>query len=443
MIRILQFWYNAAVVVFFPLIMVGLALRYRARFFKHCFENFSQRMGKLPLNFAESITGNVIWLHAASVGELVMLKPLIHELKTRFLNHHLIISTITPEAYRMAVTSHLGEYVVYAPIDLVWPVRRAVRKIRPKLLLLAEAEFWPNLIIESAQTGTIIGVVNTRISDKAFRFMRLVRWWYRILLSQVTFFAARDEEDRQRVISFGIEKDRVVLTGNIKYDAVSVPRIAEHGLQQIYQRFSVPNNVPVIVFGSVHHAEIRMTRDSVKRLMDEFRSLHILIAPRHIEHVSLISRHLDSAGIPWRLFSTVNSTDHKDGSRIVIIDTIGDLVTAYRIAWVVFVGGSLMPKGGQNILEPALLEKPVLFGPHMHNFKSSARALIQCGGGVRVNNTQELETHCRRFLTNPQDRYSSGQRAQVAASGLRGATGKTIQLIREWYNPDRYLYEKI
>lgn len=430
----MRFIYNAGILILFPLIVVFLMLKYRVRFFKHFLNGVSQRLGSIPHDKDRGESQPVIWLHAASIGELNLLKPLIQSLKTRFLNHRIYISTVTPEALQVAKTSRIGDYVFLAPIDFGPFTRKVVRKVKPKLLLLAESEFWPNLIVESKKIGAVVGVVNTRVSDKAFYWLKLFRWWYAYVLSYIDFFCVRETEDEKRIIALGVKKDRVILTGNLKYDSISVSQSHPAELDALYKKFKLKSDDKILVCGSVHPGEIELILKACREVQKEIHSFKLIIAPRHIDKINQLESVFRKARMRMRLFSRSSITGEDHTAPFLILDTVGDLIPAYRIAQVVFVGGSLVPKGGQNIIEPALLEKPVVFGKFMDNFKESTRELLRCGGGMQVQNDTELAHTLIQLFSDVTMRTSMGRRAQAAAVGLKGATHATVRIITQWFD---------
>lgn len=428
----LRFIYNILIIVMLPLIMLVLMLKYRTRFAKYFFTNLDQRFGKLNLP-DECTKKPVIWLHASSVGELNMLKPLIAELRSTFLSHTIYLSTVTPEAVEEAKKIKLADFIFIAPLDIHFVARRVVRKIRPSLLLLAESEFWPNLIVEAKKIGTMVGVVNTRISDSSYKWMRYMKWWYRYILSYIDFFCIREKEDLNRILSLGIKKDRVKFTGNIKYDAVNLPAFMPEQIGEIYKKYYMMPEHFIFVCGSIHLKETRPIIRAFTEALRKYPTMKLILAPRHIEKAGEVAQMLKKNNISFRLHSKSGCDGENPLATCVILDTVGDLISAYRIATIVFVGGSLVPKGGQNIIEPALLEKPILFGPFMHNFKSSSQELLRCGGAVQIGNARELTAQLFDLLSDKTHRLSVGRRALSAASSLKGATMSTMSFIKKWY----------
>jgi len=422
--------YNLLVIILFPFIVIGLLFTYRLRFAKYFFIGINERLGMLSLP-AHTASQPALWLHASSVGELNMLKPLIAELKTRYLSHHIYLSTVTPEALEIARQEKLADVVFFAPLDISFIARKVIRRIRPQLLLLAESEFWPSLIIQSKKIGAKVGVVNARISDRAFRWMEFLSWWYRYLFSYIDFFGARTVEDKERIIALGVEKDRVELTGNIKYDTVQIQSLLPDKMEQIYKKLYLRPQQMVFVCGSIHPDESAYVLDAYQEAKKTFPTLSVVLAPRHIEKVPAIVKTAKNMQIPVRLQSQASRVGNNHFGPCLILDTIGDLIDTYRIATVVFVGGSLVRKGGQNIIEPALLEKPVIFGPHMNNFKFSAHELLRCGGAVQVKHAKELVYALTHLLSEYSLRMQIARRALSAASGLKGGSMNTVRLIRK------------
>ncbi|MFH2070255.1 MAG: glycosyltransferase N-terminal domain-containing protein [Elusimicrobiota bacterium] len=367
-----------------------------------------------------------IWVHAASVGEIklavLFIRRLVGTLGDKISDFNILMSTVTPDGYNVAKSSAAAEglpvkKIFFLPVDFYPFMRRAVKRIRPGILVLVETELWPNLILCADRAGARVVLINGRISDGSFRAFRSFRNFLKNILSGVDLFLMREASDVDKLIYLGVEPSRVVPAGNMKYDLtfqkkdVSVPK----------KYFGFSEDDRIFVAGSIREGEEKFLVDAFTGLKKKFSGLKFIIAPRHLNRAGFIKKLIDSAKIlPGEYF---------------IINAFGELIKAYSVADVVFVGGSLVPAGGQNVLEPALLEKPVIFGTHMGNFREPAGILKRSGGGIEVRDTAELVEKAGHLLSDPGFAKQCGINAGVAAAALSGVTDRNIESIK------KFLYE--
>ncbi|HEY0838615.1 MAG TPA: glycosyltransferase N-terminal domain-containing protein, partial [Vulgatibacter sp.] len=334
-----------------------------------------RRMGFHPQGWMRDAPRPRIWLHGASAGDLLALKPMVAELKRRFPGCTVVMSTLTNSGFQMA-KERLGEvdFVTYQPWDLPGATSRTVRAIDPDLLVLEYAEIWPNLIRAARRHGAKIALTNGRFAaDKLERYQRL----FALVgnpLANVDLFLMREDDEAERVLRLGAPAERVRVTGNTKFDTLAVagPAGGDDGLARA---IGFAADRPLFIAGSTHEGEEALLVPIFRRLREAHPALRFAIAPRYVERapriVSLAQSHGFTAGL--------RSKGAADAD-LVVVDTIGELSAAYRLATLVFVGGSFTNRGGQNILEPAAHGKPVLFGPNMKNFQDSVQALVGRGG---------------------------------------------------------------
>jgi 3-deoxy-D-manno-octulosonic-acid transferase len=390
--------------------------------------SLGQRLGR----FGEGLPREPrCWIHAVSVGEAATAVPLVEAITRRWPQLGIVMTTVTPTGARIVADRLAGRAVHrYFPIDLPGPVRRALDAVNPRFFLCMETELWPNLLRGLAARGVPSMIANGRISDRSFRRYRLVRFFTARMLAHVRVLAMQSEEDARRIIALGARPERVVVTGNIKNDLIP----PEGGGEALWQRLlGLDDGEPVWVAGSTHRGEEAIVLDVYLRLRARVPTLALVLAPRHPERVAEVERLVRERGLqPVRRSGLPKSQARGD---VIIVDTVGELAQIYRVASVVFVGGSLAPTGGHNMLEPALLRKPVLFGPHTTNFRESAELLLEAGGALLVRDGAELDAHMGALLVDAERRRLMGDAAFKAVAGRRGAITHTLELV------ERYLME--
>lgn len=381
-----------------------------------------------PLREALDRLNRPIWIHLVSVGEVLAARPLIEELRRRYPGKGWVITTVTETGRSLAQELLRGpqDRLLYLPWDFGPVVRRAVGRIRPSLFLVFETELWPALFDELARREVPIAVLNGRISPAAYKRYLWVRRWMEGVLSCVALFFTQSPQDARRYAGIGAAKDRIVVTGNLKWD-LKPPASSSNG--------AGPARVPGLLWtaGSTHPGEEKILMDVYRRLKSRFPGLRLLIAPRHPERVPEVEREAAAQGL-----ATVRKskrTGAETGDPVILLDTLGELASFYEISDVVFVGGSLVPHGGHNLVEPAVLGRPILSGPHLHNFQAISDALLQAKGMTVVPSGEELERALVRFLENPAMGREMGERARAVIDQHRGAAARTAELIALRWGP--------
>jgi 3-deoxy-D-manno-octulosonic-acid transferase len=387
---------------------------------------FRERMGRLPVYL--NVDGDrSIWVHAVSVGEVNAIRPLIPALKERFPRHRVFLSTTTMTGNAVAQKSVRDvDGLFYAPFDLPGPVRKALSTVNPALLLLVETEIWPNLIHEAHARGTRIAVVNGRISPRSFSRYRLVKRWLARVLAEVDLFLMQGEPHAERIREMGAPPERVEVTGNLKFDAVeagrapfSLARIITTGLRRR----------PLWVAGSTVTGEDEPVLPAFHRVRERVPEAMLVIAPRHPERFPEVPALIEAAGFRARRRSELDRGAWAPGD-VVLLDTLGELAQVYLFAAVVFVGGSLVPSGGHNILEPAGAGKPVIVGPHMENFREIEQQFLAAGALLQVPDADALGQAVVDVLTDEPLRKSLGAKARGLVEKNRGALMGTLDRLR-------------
>ena len=325
-----------------------------------------------------------------------------------------------------------ADAITFVPWDLPGATRRAVQAIAPDLLVLEYAEIWPNLIRAVKKSGALVAVTNGRLSPSRLPSYRLLFSLIGNPLAQIDLLLMREDEEAERALRLGAPLDRVWVTGNTKFDALLPPEKAAAGGEELARAFGFPAGAPVFICGSTHEGEEQALIDVFKRLLAEHPELRLVIAPRYIERAAKVKALAEDAGLKARLRT------EKPGPgappRVAVLDTIGELSLAYRLATLVFVGGSFTTRGGQNILEPAAQGKPVLFGPHMENFHDSVQVLVG-RGGIQVKDPDHLQRVAHELLARPEKMRELGELARSAVSQIRGASARNVGLMARLLEP--------
>jgi 3-deoxy-D-manno-octulosonic-acid transferase len=364
-----------------------------------------------------------IWLHGASAGDLLSLQPMMRELKARVPGCCIIVTTITNSGLAMARKKLAGvaDVVVYAPYDLPGPTRRAMAGLRPDLLVLEYTEIWPNLIRAAKRAGVRIALTNGRFDPEKISRYRLFFGAIGNPLRRIDCFLMRSDEEAERALALGAAPDRVWVTGNTKFDALLLDGAAGRE-GDLRQEMGLDARQPVFMAGSTHEGEEEILLAVYLRLAKRHPGLQMVVAPRYVERVGKIMSLAVESGLSVRLRSGGAAAGH---AQVTILDTIGELAVAYRLATLVFVGGSFVTRGGQNVLEPAAQGCPVLFGPHMENFKDSVQVL-QGRGGIQVATPEKLYKVADELLQRPDQVKELGTLARRSVGAIRGASARNV-----------------
>jgi 3-deoxy-D-manno-octulosonic-acid transferase len=395
----------------------------------------------VPLNLRERLglgrhappPAPVAWVHAVSVGESIAAAPLLEALRRAYPALPIVVSTVTETGARV-VRERFSELAThrYFPLDFPPIVRRVITSISPAFFVCMETELWPNTLRALAARGIPVMIANGRLSDRSFRRYRVVRGAMKRVLADVGVFGMQSAEDARRVIALGAPPERVVVTGNLKTEPLADPA----GAADLWHRLlGLAADQPVWVAGSTHRGEEEAVLEAHCRALLDKPNLALVLAPRHPERVGEVIGVLKGRGL-----AAVRRSDlpaRRSPGAVIVLDTVGELAQLYAIADVVFVGGSLVPLGGHNMLEPALRGKPVLFGPHTHNFREAAGILAESGGGRVVHDAGELGVELRRLLADSVLRARLGAAGRDAVIARHGAVRATLELVAQ------YLYPKV
>ena len=400
------------------------------RFRGQDFRRFYQRIGHYDASAVPARSGKPrIWIHAASVGEAGVASVLTKELLRRYPQAAVYVSTVREPGFTRA-KELMGDSVscFFAPLDLVGVTRKAIQMVRPDVLVLLETEIWPNLIISARRLGVPIVIANGRISIRSIKRYRKVRALMRYTLSHVDAFSMISADNAHRLQSLGAEPKRMTIGGNAKFDVTDPFADPEAG-QWARTLFDIDHHTPVFVAGSTRNPEERMVLEAFIRLRHNFPAAVLILAPRHIERTEQVRQWVASHGLECQLRSQIDPSSHPRRAPVVLLDTMGELFDIYSVADMVFCGGSLVPKGGQNILEPAMWGKPIMYGPSMEDFAEAKDIIQSNGGGIMVRSADEMANIAIEWMGSPHLARSVGKAARQAVLPHGGAAAKHADVI--------------
>jgi 3-deoxy-D-manno-octulosonic-acid transferase len=391
---------------------------------------FFQRLGRVPLHLSRT-DQPTIWIHAVSVGEVLAVSGLIDQLRVRLPGYRIVVSTTTDTGQKLARDRFGAKNVFYFPIDLGFAIRPYLDALRPQLIVIAETEFWPNFLRLAKSAGTRIVVVNARISDRSWRGYRRLHWWLPKVIQNVDLFLAQTQDDSRRLIDIGAPGSRVAVTGNLKFDLqlTQPPPV----MANLRDSFRATGAAPILVFGSTaDDEEERMLLQAFQSILASHPHATMILAPRHPERFAAVAALLESLGIHFLRRSLWGGEPLAGG--VLLLDTIGELSAIYGLADIAFVGGSLVPKGGHNIIEPARHGVAIVVGNHTENFRDII-GLFQSRDALRVVGPAELPLVLMELISNEAERRALGQRASETLRSQSGASEKTVAALENLLAP--------
>jgi 3-deoxy-D-manno-octulosonic-acid transferase len=373
----------------------------------------------------------VIWLHCVSVGETQAARPLVERLRREWPHHALVVSTVTLTGQKLArdLFRTQAARVIYFPFDWRYTVRRVLRVINPAVVLVMETELWPNFLRECRAREIPVVVVNGRISRKSFARYRRIRFFLRRVLEGVTLAVMQSEKDAERIQALGMSAQRTATSGNLKFDS----RIYTDKSTDLSSRFKLDTTVPLLLAASTHAPEEKIVLESFKKLRKS-QSVRLLIAPRKPERFAEVATLLEASGLRWARRTNAPQSSDVD-AEVILLDTIGELPSIYSLATVVFVGGSIVDRGGHNVLEPAAHGVAVVTGAHTHNFHvivdllNEADAIVQLPPVEGAEAVAKLTEVFQRLLADAEWRRGLGTRAKEIINANQGAVERTMKLI--------------
>jgi len=388
---------------------------------------WSERLGAVPQRLLGHNGEETIWVHAVSVGEVLAAAPVIEALRAQLPGWRIVVSTTTDTGQRLARQRFGEDNVLYLPLDLPFSVRPYFAALRPRMLVLAESEFWPNLLRCARLSGAAVAVVNARVSDRSLpgylRFRRLLRR----VMQNVDLFLAQSDEDARRLIRIGASPERVSVSGNLKFDVP--PPVKSHIVAELADARRRESIHPVIVAGSTLEGEESLLLAMFRQVAARYSGALLVLAPRHPERFAAVAALLASSTLGFTRRSEWNGEQAIAG-RVLLLDSMGELAALYELADLAFIGGSLVPRGGHNVIEAAQFGVPILVGRSTENFRDIVD-MFRRAGALRVVDTATLAPAVLQLLADTDQRQAIGRRALEVMRSQQGATGKTVgELLR-------------
>jgi 3-deoxy-D-manno-octulosonic-acid transferase len=399
---------------------------------------FAERLGRVPARLTSAVSDQhakrVIWVHAVSVGEVMAVSGLVEEMRRGFPQHRVVVTTTTDTGQELARARFGEENTGYFPMDFALAVRPYLRSLRPELIVLAETEFWPNFLRLAHSSGARIAVVNARVSDRSWPRYRRFRWALGKMLAHVDLFLAQTDQDKARLQSIGAAAGRVQVTGNLKFDVSPVP--TPPIVESLRRSLAAEGAGPVLVCGSTVEGEEPPLVKAFENVRAEHPRAVMMLAPRRPERFDEVAIFLQQLGI--RSCRRSRWQGETLAGSVLLVDSIGELAALYALADVAFVGGSLVPRGGHNIIEPAQHGVAIVVGTHTENFRDMV-ALFRGRDAIRIVSLSELPLTLMHLLANDAERRALGRRAAETMKSQTGATARTMVALKTLLaaNPDR------
>lgn len=384
-----------------------------------------ERLGSLPKLDQQP----VVWLHCVSVGETQAARPLVERIRQEWPHHALVVSTVTLTGQKLARDLFRGHAarVIYFPFDWRWSVRRALKAINPSVVVIMETELWPNFFRECKAREIPVALVNGRISRTSFGRYLKIRFFLRRVLECLSVAVMQSEQDAERIRALGMREGQIFSVGNLKFEAAATEK--NTGIEE---RFGLDKSVPLVLAASTHAPEEKIVIESFKRLRKRHATVRLMIAPRRPERFNEVAELIEASGLSWTRRTNEPAPEDKSVA-VILLDTIGELTSVYQQASVVFVGGSIVDRGGHNVLEPAAHGVAVITGAHTHNFHAIVALLKDAIVQLQPLEGEEmviaLSEAMRRLLDNAELRIELGSRAKQLVAANQGATEKTMKLI--------------
>jgi len=395
-------------------------------------QGMKERLGFFAPGRFDCLAGKqVFWIHVVSVGETRAVLPLVKALKKAYPEVALIISNVTETGHEIASQVAEVDCCLFFPYDFSLVVRRVLRQVNPSLIIIVETEIWPNFVRLARDEKIPVILANGRISDRSYPRYQWIKRFIRPILQQFSVLCMQTVEDGRRLRMLGAPAALVQVSGNVKFDLdVSLP---DHPIVvQLKKRYHLPEGELIWVAGSTHAGEDEVVVDVYQQLASRRKLLRLVLVPRHPERCPAVGKMLGGRQIPFVRCSELASMDELLApGTVLLVDTVGELPQIYAVSEIVFVGGSLVPVGGHNVLEASAVRKPVVFGPHMHNFREISRMLLDAGGGVMVSGKEELAEVMESLLVDEDLRLSMGSKGYALIRKNVGATVFTLEIIRK------------
>lgn len=389
----------------------------------------AERFGLVPQSKLAVVAGRpVIWLHAVSVGEAIAARPLLKALRCRYPNHAIVITSTTETGKMTAGGFPEADLCLYFPFDFLPSVRAILGSVKPRLIIIMETEIWPNFCREAARLNIPLLLANGRISDRSFPRYLKFSWFFRPPLRCFSAVCMQSETGRERIIAIGSYPERTVVGGNLKND-IPFHAVGEEERKRLRNQYLIPDDCCVLTAGSTRDGEELHLISAYRKLAAEIGNLFLVLVPRHPVRAGEVARQLESAGLRYRRRTALAGDQRQQSGEVLLVDTIGEMMNLYALADIAYVGGSLEPFGGHNLLEPASVGVPSIFGPYMANFREIEALVLQYGAGIRILAAAELAETCRALITSAELRSVLGQNGLKLMRDNGGATERHMEVV--------------
>lgn len=406
-------------IVYFPIYWVRSCLIKREPL------HFKNRLG-IGLSVKKK-EGKSLWIHAVSVGEVLSLRKLIAEIKNRHPDWAVNFSALTHSGFQIAQKElSCVDNIFFIPLDFGPVVRKFFKKLKPDLFILAESEFWPNLLREARKQTRGVLLINGRISSRSGKRFVAFKYFVKRIFRDISFFLVQTDRDKASLVNAGVNADRIAVGGNLKAE-IDLPVFPEEAMVELKESLGIDESRKIVVAGSTRKGEEEQILSAFVRAKEQRTDIQLILAPRQMERAGEVEKLCEKLNVKVQRRTTVQAGDRWD---VLILDTLGELTKFYAISDVSFVGGSLIPWGGQNLLEPAFYSKPVFFGPYMDNFAYLTQSFLEADSARVLREDSDLE---RMFLfEDEQALHLMGLRAKKTLDALSGATEKTLAVIEDF-----------
>lgn len=420
-------FYNILSIIVFPVLLVALVVKKKYR------KGLCQRMGFIPKSVHDHLKNvHPFWIHAVSVGEVIASIPIIKKIKEVYPQKKILLSTITSTGHDTA-RQKIPEidFLIYFPYDFFFIIKKVLTIVNPCIFIHTETEIWPNFLFFLQQREIPSVIVNGRISSKSCRHYKLFKWFFKKVFNKVSAFGMQSLVDYQRVIDIGADPQKVLITGNMKFDQ-KIPDVDDRYNEKLLNGLNLGLENKIFIAGSTHSAEEDIILEVFQKLIEKYSNLILILAPRHPERFSEVEKLVKKKGFAVYRKSQITKYQYLSRPQVILMDTIGELAQFYSIGEVIFVGGSLVNIGGHNILEPLVYKKPVIFGPYIQNVSEFVDVLIESGAGILVTTKDDLLFQAQRLLSDKEEAQMCGERGFQVIKVNQGATEKNFEIIKSF-----------
>lgn len=389
----------------------------------------AERFGHVPKKQLEKIAGRpVIWLHAVSVGEILAARPLVKALRASYPGHAIVVTNMTETGRTAAAGFPEVDLCLYFPFDFLPSVRAILNAVKPRIIIIMETEIWPNFSHEAAKRSIPLVLANGRISDRSFKRYLKFSWFFRPSLRCFSSLCMQSDVVRERIVAIGAEPHRTLVAGNLKND-IPPRQVREEERSSLRRQYAIPDDCCVVTAGSTRDGEEPYLLAAFRELSAEIDNLLLVLVPRHPVRAGEIARMLGDAGLRHQRRTALTESSRLQAGDVLLVDTVGEMMNLYALADCAYVGGSLVPFGGHNLLEPASVGVPSIFGPHMENFREIEALVLHYGAGIQIQAPEELAAVCRTLITSAELRRVLGQNGLKLLRDNGGATARHMDVI--------------